>query len=74
MEIIGLEARTDGMIQLGEAALAAQQLKAVATVSVKGDASNAAAAGKALAEAISAFGQRDRRYGGRVVAPERATA
>ena len=28
----------------------------------------------ALAEAISAFGQRDRRYGGRVVASERATA
>jgi undecaprenyl diphosphate synthase len=29
---------------------------------------------KALAEAISAFGQRDRRFGGRVIAPERATA
>lgn len=29
---------------------------------------------KALAEAISVFGQRDRRFGGRVLAPERATA
>lgn len=38
------------VIQLGEAALAAQQLKPVAAVSVKGDASNAAAAGKTLAE------------------------
>jgi undecaprenyl diphosphate synthase len=29
---------------------------------------------EALAEAISAFGQRDRRYGGRVATPEHATA
>ncbi|RZM00562.1 MAG: ABC transporter substrate-binding protein, partial [Variovorax sp.] len=38
------------VIQLGEAALATHQLKSVAAVLVKGDASNAAAAGKALAE------------------------
>ena len=38
------------VIQLGEAALATRQLKSVAAVSVKGDASDAAAAGKTLAD------------------------